>query len=147
MGHPPEAFPGNSGATLNERARLPAGMAVATPPILAVTTPELAGYRITRYLGIVAGEAIMGTDFGEDMMAGIKDFTGSRVTEWEPEIQRARYTSIVEMSQRAQAWGANAVVGVSLDHEVMGQTGSIILVTATGTAVIVEPATADKPPI
>ena len=121
-------------------------MAVAAPPVLAVTTPELAGYRITRYLGIVGGEAIMGTDFGKDLMAGIKDITGGRLTEWEPEIQRARHASIVEMTQRAQAWGANAVVGVSLDLETMGQSGSIILVTATGTAVIVEPVTADKPP-
>ncbi len=116
-------------------------MAMAAPPpqVLAVTTHSIEGYRIARYVGIVAGETIMGTGFGADFMAGIKDFTGSRVTEWEDEIQRARYTAIAEMSQRAQAWGANAVVGVSLDYEVMGQTGSIILVTATGTAVIVEP--------
>ena len=122
-------------------------MAVAVPPILAVTTPELAGYRITRYLGIVAGEAIMGWVLGAEFLAGIQDLTGRGVTESEPEIQRARHTSIVEMTRRAQTWGANAVVGVALDLEVLGQTGSIILVTATGTAVVVEPISADKPPM
>jgi len=80
-------------------------------------------------------------------MAGIKDFTGSRVTEWESEVQQARHISIVEMTQRAQAWGANGVVGVTLDHATMGQYGSIVLVTATGTAVVVEPVTPDKPPM
>ena len=122
-------------------------MAGTALPILAVTTPELAGYRIARYLGIVAGEAIMGTPFGADFIAGIKDFTGSRVTEWESEVQQARHIAIVEMTQRAQAWSANAVVGVTLDYEAMGQYGSIVLVMATGTAVVVEPVTPDKPPV
>lgn len=107
------------------------------PPVFAVTTPSMEGYRITRYLGIVAGEAILGTGFDRDVIAGIKDFTGGRVGEWENQIQLARQTAIVEMSQRAAAWGANGVVGVTMDYGVMGSGGSIILVTATGTAVIV----------
>jgi len=115
-------------------------MADAPSSVLAVTTPGLEGYRIARHLGIVAGETIMGTGFGSDFIAGIKDLTGSRVGEWESEIQVARDTAIAEMSAQAQAWGANAVVGVAVDCEVMGAQGSIILVTATGTAVIVEPA-------
>ena len=109
------------------------------PQVLAVTTPGVEGYRVARYVGIVAGEAILGTGFGADVKAGIKDFTGSRVTGWEEEIQRARFTALSVMAQRAQAWGANAVVGVSLDTEGMGPQGSILLVTATGTAVVVEP--------
>ena len=107
------------------------------PPVFAVTTPSMEGYRITRYLGIVPGEAILGTGFDRDFIAEIKDFTRGRVGEWENQIQLARQTAIVEMSQRAAAWGANAVVGVTMDYEVMGSGGSIILVTATGTAVIV----------
>lgn len=106
--------------------------------IPAVTTPGLEGYRIVRYLAIVAGETILGTGFESDIMAGIKDFTGSRVKEWEEYIQSARYAAISEMSQRAQAAGANAVVGVSIDYEVIGSKGSIVMVTATGTAVIAE---------
>ncbi|HLE46356.1 MAG TPA: heavy metal-binding domain-containing protein [Thermoplasmata archaeon] len=109
------------------------------PQVLAVTTPGVEGYRIARYLGIVAGEAILGTGFGADVLAGVTDVTRSRVAEWEGEIQRARSTALSEMSRRAQAWGANAVVGVSVDTEAMGPQGSILLVTATGTAVVVEP--------
>lgn len=114
--------------------------APSPPPVTAVTTPGIEGQRVARYVGIVAGEAIMGTGFGADFIAGIKDFTGSRVVEWEDEIQHARYTAISEMMQRAHAWGANAVVGGTVDYEVMGAQGSIILVTVTGTAVVVEPA-------
>ncbi|MEK6851045.1 MAG: YbjQ family protein, partial [Candidatus Thermoplasmatota archaeon] len=115
-------------------------MATVSPPsVLAVTTPDLPGYRIVRPLGIVAGETVMGTGWASDLVAGFKDSTGDRVREWEAEIERARYSAIVEMTQRAHAWGANAVVGVALDYDVMGQGGSIILVTATGTAVVVTP--------
>lgn len=95
------------------------------PPVFAVTTPSMEGYRITRYLGIVPGEAILGTGFDRDFIAGIKDFTGGRVGEWENQIQLARQTAIVEMSQRAAAWGANAVVGVTMDYEVMGSGGRL----------------------
>lgn len=74
--------------------------------------------------------------FERDFIAGIKNFTGARVTEWEDEIQRARYLALTEMMQRAGSWGANAVIGVSIDFE---SIGGIVMVTATGTAVLVEP--------
>ncbi len=116
---------------------------MATPPsppqVLAVTTAGVEGYRIARYLGIVSGEAILDTGLGAEVVAGTQELTGGRATEWEREVQRARFTALSAMSQRAQAWGANAVVGVCLDTEAMGMQGSILLVTATGTAVVVEP--------
>jgi uncharacterized protein YbjQ (UPF0145 family) len=115
-------------------------MSAASPPVLAVTTPEVEGYRISRYIGIVAGETIIGKGIGSEVLASHHDLAESQVTEWENEIQKARYSAIVEMSTRAQAWGANAVVGVALDYELMGPQGAIILVTATGTAVVLEPA-------
>ena len=119
-------------------------MSAASPPVLAVTTPGVEGYRITRYIGIVAGETIIGKGVKPEILSGTNDLSERQVTEWENEIQKARYSAIVEMSTRAQAWGANAVVGVALDYELMGPSGSIILVTATGTAVVVEPASAPR---
>lgn len=111
---------------------------VAPPPVLAVTTPSIEGQRIVRYLGVVAGEAVLGTGFDQDITASLKDFLGGRVTGWEGQIQQARYTALAEMCQRAQAAGANAVVGVTLDYEFVGQGGSIVFVSATGTAVVSE---------
>ena len=112
----------------------------APPPVLAVTTPSLEGQRITRYVGVVAGEAIVGTGFEQNLTASLRDLTGGRVTGWEGQLQQARYAALAEMCQRAQAAGANAVVGVSLDYEFIGQGGSIVFVSATGTAVVAEPA-------
>ena len=92
-----------------------------------------------RYVGIVAGEAVLGTGFEQDITASLRDFTGGRVSGWEAQIQQARYTALTEMCQRAQAAGANGVVGVALDYEFVGQGGSIVFVSATGTAVVAEP--------
>mgnify|MGYP006266486391 FL=1 len=119
---------------------MPPGRTVAPPPVLAVTTPSLEGPRIARYIGVIAREAIVGTGLGRDMMAGLRDFTGGRVTGWEVQIQEGRYTALAEMCQRAQSAGANAVVGVAMDYEFVGQGGSNVFVSATGTAVISEPA-------
>lgn len=109
------------------------------PPVLAVTTPSLEGQRILRYIGIVAGESVLGTGFEQDLMASLRDLTGGRVSGWEAQLQQARYTALNEMCGRAQSAGANAVVGVALDYEFVGQSGSIVFVSATGTAVVVEP--------
>jgi uncharacterized protein YbjQ (UPF0145 family) len=111
----------------------------APPPVLAVMTPSLEGQRILRYIGIVAGEAILGTGFGQDLTASLLDLTGGRVSGWEAQIQQARYTALTEMCRRAQSAGANAVVGAALDYEFVGQGGSIVFVSATGTAVVAEP--------
>ena len=120
--------------------------AAPSPPVLAVTTPGVEGYRIARYIGIVAGETVIGKAIKSEMLALHRDLAEAQVAEWENEIQKARYSAIVEMSARAQTFGANAVVGVALDYELMGPQNSIILVTATGTAVVVEPLPEPFPP-
>ena len=102
------------------------------------TTPSIEGKRITRYCGVVAGEAILGANVFKDMFAGIRDLVGGRSGSYERELQRAREIAMEEMQERAAALGANAVVGVDLDYEVLGQGNSMLMVSASGTAVVVE---------
>ncbi|HET9692894.1 MAG TPA: heavy metal-binding domain-containing protein [Steroidobacteraceae bacterium] len=102
------------------------------------TTPSIEGRRIVRYLGVVAGEAIMGANVFKDLFAGVRDIVGGRSGTYERELQRAREIALGELQARAQALGANAVVGVDLDYEVLGQGNSMLMVSASGTAVVVE---------
>lgn len=102
------------------------------------TTPSLEGRRIVRYLGVVAGEAIMGANVFKDLFAGVRDIVGGRSGTYERELQRARDIALDELEQRARALGANAVVGVDLDYEVLGQGNSMLMVSASGTAVVAE---------
>jgi uncharacterized protein YbjQ (UPF0145 family) len=102
------------------------------------TTPSLEGRRIVRYLGVVAGEAIMGANVFKDLFAGVRDIVGGRSATYERELQRAREIALDELQQRARALGANAVVGVDLDYEVLGQGNSMLMVSASGTAVLTE---------
>jgi uncharacterized protein YbjQ (UPF0145 family) len=102
------------------------------------TTPSLEGRRIVRYLGVVAGEAIMGANVFKDLFAGVRDIVGGRSGTYERELQRAREIALDELEQRARALGANAVVGVDLDYEVLGQGNSMLMVSASGTAVVAE---------
>jgi len=102
------------------------------------TTPGIEGRRVTRYCGVVAGEAIMGANLFKDLFAGIRDIVGGRSAAYERELQRARDLALEEMQERAAALGANAVVGVDLDYEVLGQGNSMLMVSASGTAVVVE---------
>ena len=102
------------------------------------TTPSLEGRRITRYLGVVAGEAIMGANVFKDLFAGVRDIVGGRSGTYERELQRAREIALDELGQRARALGANAVVGVDLDYEVLGQGNSMLMVSASGTAFVAE---------
>jgi uncharacterized protein YbjQ (UPF0145 family) len=102
------------------------------------TTPSLEGRKIVRYLGIVAGEAIMGANVFKDLFAGVRDIVGGRSGTYERELQRAREIALEELEARARALGANAVVGVDLDYEVLGQGNSMLMVSASGTAVVVE---------
>jgi uncharacterized protein YbjQ (UPF0145 family) len=102
------------------------------------TTPSLEGRRIVRYLGVVAGEAIMGANVFKDLFAGVRDIVGGRSGTYERELQRAREIALDELEQRARALGANAVVGVDLDYEVLGQGNSMLMVSASGTAVVTE---------
>jgi uncharacterized protein YbjQ (UPF0145 family) len=102
------------------------------------TTPSIEGRKITRYCGVVAGEAILGANLFKDLFAGIRDLVGGRSATYERELQKAREIAISELQQRAQELGANAVVGVDLDYEVLGQGNGMLMVSASGTAVVIE---------
>ncbi|WP_159913469.1 heavy metal-binding domain-containing protein [Pantoea sp. 18069] len=106
--------------------------------MLVTTTPNVEGQRITRYLGIVAGEAILGANVFKDLLAGIRDIVGGRSATYEKELQKARAMALQEMQDQAQKLGANAVVGVDLDFEVLGQGNGMLMVSASGTAVVLE---------
>ncbi len=106
--------------------------------MIVTTTPQIEGRRITRYFGVVAGEAILGANLFKDMFAGIRDLVGGRSATYEKELQRARDIAMKELQERAQEMGANAVVGVDLDYEVLGQGNGMLMVSASGTAVFVE---------
>ena len=106
--------------------------------MLITTTANIEGKRITRYCGLVAGEAILGANVFKDMFAGIRDLVGGRSGTYEKELQRARDIALKELEERAQELGANAVVGVDLDYEVLGEKNGMLMVSASGTAVVVE---------
>jgi uncharacterized protein YbjQ (UPF0145 family) len=106
--------------------------------MIVTTTPSVEGRRISRYCGVVAGEAILGANLFKDLFAGIRDLVGGRSATYERELQRARDIAMEELRQRAQELGANAVVGVDLDYEVLGQGNGMLMVSASGTAVVVE---------
>jgi uncharacterized protein YbjQ (UPF0145 family) len=106
--------------------------------MLVTTTPNIEGRKVTRYCGVVAGEAILGANLFKDLFAGIRDLVGGRSATYEAELQRARDIALQEMQQRAQELGANAVVGVDLDYEVLGQGNGMLMVSASGTAVVIE---------
>jgi uncharacterized protein YbjQ (UPF0145 family) len=102
------------------------------------TTPGFEGQRITKYLGIVTGEAILGANLFKDLFAGIRDIVGGRSATYEAELHRARDIALSELEAQAQQRGANAVVGVDLDYEVLGAGNGMLMVSASGTAVVVE---------
>jgi uncharacterized protein YbjQ (UPF0145 family) len=102
------------------------------------TTPGIDGKRITRYCGVVAGEAVLGANIFKDLFAGIRDLVGGRSGTYEKELQRARDIALEELRQRAHDLGANAVVGIDIDYEVLGKENGMLMVSASGTAVIVE---------
>ncbi|MEO7560305.1 MAG: heavy metal-binding domain-containing protein [Nitrosospira sp.] len=102
------------------------------------TTPSIEGKRVTRYCGVIAGEAILGANLFKDLFAGIRDLVGGRSATYEKELQRAREIALEELRQRAQDLGANAVIGIDIDYEIMGKENGMLMVSASGTAVIVE---------
>jgi uncharacterized protein YbjQ (UPF0145 family) len=106
--------------------------------VIITTTPTIEGKSIRQYLGLVVGEAIVGANVFKDLFARIRDIVGGRAAAYEEELQRARDIAVQEMIARAQALGANAIVGIDLDYEVLGQGGSMLMVTVSGTAVVVE---------
>lgn len=106
--------------------------------MLVVTTNTVEGRRVTRYIGIVSGEAILGANIFKDFFAGIRDIVGGRSAAYEQELRKAKDIAIQEMVQQAQSLGGTAVLGVDLDYETIGSNGSMLMVSASGTAVILE---------
>lgn len=100
--------------------------------MIVTTTGSVEGRRITEYLGIVTGEAIMGANIVRDLFASVTDIIGGRSGAYEAKLADARETALAEMTDKARSLGANAVVGVDLDYEVIGQ---MLMVSASGTAV------------
>lgn len=106
--------------------------------MISTTTPGIEGKRILEYKGIVFGEVIAGVDFLKDFAAGLTNFFGGRSGSYEEELIRARESAISEMEERARRLGANAVLGVKMDYEVLGANNGMLMVTASGTAVRLE---------
>jgi uncharacterized protein YbjQ (UPF0145 family) len=102
------------------------------------TTSQLDGRPVVRYLGIVTGEAILGANIFRDLFAGIRDIVGGRSAGYEKELQRARRIALEELEERAAELGANAVIGIDLDYEVLGGGNGMLMVSASGTAVVVQ---------
>ena len=106
--------------------------------MLMTTTPSVEGKRIVRYLGVVTGETIIGANVFRDFLAGVRDFFGGRSASYEAVLREAKDTALEEMARQAEALGANAVVAIDLDYETVGGSGSMLMVTCSGTAVRVE---------
>jgi len=102
------------------------------------TTPGLEGHRIVRHCGIVAGEAVLGANIIRDMFANIRDIVGGRSGAYEKELRKARAYALEAISKQAAELGANAVVGIDIDYEVLGEKNGMLMVTASGTAVVAE---------
>lgn len=106
--------------------------------MLLTTTPTVEGKKIITYYGIVSGETIIGANVLRDFMAGLRDFFGGRSGSYEEVLREAKQTALQEMSNEAERMGANAVVGIDLDYETVGSSGSMLMVTCSGTAVRIE---------
>ena len=109
-----------------------------SPRMIVTTTNTLEGRKVKRYIGIVSGEAIMGANIFKDFFAGIRDVVGGRSAAYEAELRKAKQIALDEMVEAAEALGANAVIGVDLDYETLGQNGGMLMVTASGTAIVTE---------
>ena len=106
--------------------------------MILTTTPAIEGYTIREYKGVVFGEVITGVNFIKDFAASIRNIVGGRSGSYENELLGARQKAMDEMAQRARNMGANAVVGIDIDYEVLGSDNGMLMVTASGTAVIID---------
>lgn len=106
--------------------------------MLVTTTNTVEGKRVVKYIGLVTGETIIGANLFKDIFAGIRDIVGGRSGSYEQVLREAKNRAVSEMQQYAAAMGANAVIGVDLDYETVGSGGSMLMVTASGTAVVLE---------
>ena len=105
--------------------------------MIITTTPTVEGRQITEYHGVVFGEVITGINFVKDFFAGVRNIIGGRSGSYEEELNKARTNAMRELEDRAQRLGANAVVGVDIDYEVLGTNNGMLMVTASGTAVTI----------
>ena len=105
--------------------------------MILTTTPQVEGYTIREYKGIVTGETIIGANFMKDIFAGIRDIVGGRSASYEKVLRQAKDTSMQEMVERAHAMGANAIVGIDIDYETIGESNSMLMVSTSGTAVVI----------
>lgn len=105
--------------------------------MISTTTNGIEGRPVEQYLGIVTGEVIAGANLVRDIFASFSDIFGGRSGKYEEVLTRAREQALAEMEAKAQALGANAVIGVDIDYEVLGKAGSMLMVSASGTAVVV----------
>jgi uncharacterized protein YbjQ (UPF0145 family) len=103
--------------------------------MLLSTTSVIDGKQITKYHGLVTGQAILGANIFKDVFAGIRDIVGGRSAVYEKELRQAKDLAVQEMTEEARALGANGVIGIDLDYETIGKTGSMLMVSASGTAV------------
>ena len=106
--------------------------------MILTTTHSIEGKSITEYRGVVNGEAILGANIFRDFFAGVRDIVGGRSASYEKELHRAREIAFKELGEEAERVGANAVVGVDIDYEVVGQGGSMLMVSVSGTAVVIQ---------
>ena len=104
--------------------------------MLTSTTSVLDGKPVKAYLGVVTGEAIIGANIFRDMFAAVRDIVGGRSATYERALAEARQVALAEMQQRAQELGGNAVIGIDLDYEVLGQANGMLMVSCSGTAVV-----------
>ena len=102
------------------------------------TTPSFEGKKITRYCGVVASEAVLGANIFKDLFASVRDIVGGRSGTYENELRKARQIALDELAEQARELGANAVVGIDLDYEVLGEKNGMLMVSASGTAVVVQ---------
>jgi uncharacterized protein YbjQ (UPF0145 family) len=105
--------------------------------VIVTTSPTVEGHPISAYHGIVSGDAILGANVFKDLFAGIRDIVGGRSAAYEAELKRAKSIALQEIEAEAVALGANAIIGMDLDYETVGQNGSMLMVTASGTAVTI----------
>lgn len=106
--------------------------------MILTTTPSIEGKRIKEYLGVINGEAILGANVFRDLFASVRDIVGGRSGAYEKELSTAREIAFGELEEKAKQLGANAVVGIDLDYEVIGGSGSMLMVSISGTAVVVD---------
>jgi len=106
--------------------------------MIITTTPSIEGKRIKQYLGVVTGEAVMGANVFRDLFAGIRDIVGGRSGGYEKELKKARQAAFEDLEEAAQSLGANALVGVDIDYEVLGEKNGMLIGSVSGTAVTVE---------